>query len=221
MFVGHYSASFLGKAAAPRAPLWVLLLAAQLVDVAWALLVLLGVERVSLDPTLPSNPLVLEHMPYTHSLVGAFAWAGLAFVVASRLPRLGGGGAASLAIAAVVLSHWVLDLVVHRPDLTLFASEPRLGLALWDRPLLAYGLEIALLAGAAAVYATRARIDGRARRGLVRGIGALVALQTVGMLGPPPSSTTALALMMLTIFLAVAWVAKRAEDRLAVPAQRS
>ncbi len=92
MFVGHYSASFLGQTLAPRVPLWVFLLAAQLVDVAWALFILLGVERFHLDPSLASNPLVLEYMPYTHSLVGTVAWAGLAAAVVSDALRHGASG---------------------------------------------------------------------------------------------------------------------------------
>src|SRR5690606_33674329 len=67
MFVGHYAPALVAKAVEPRVPLWALFLAVQLVDVAWALLVLLGVERAHLDATLASNPLALDHMPFTHS----------------------------------------------------------------------------------------------------------------------------------------------------------
>ncbi len=144
MFVGHYSASFLGKAAAPRVPLWVFLLAAQLVDVAWAIFILLGVERFHLDPSLPSNPLVLEHMPYTHSLVATVAWALAAGAVVAVATR-GDALRAAVATALVVCSHWVLDVLVHRPDMTLTGGEPRLGLALWNFPLLAFAVEIACL----------------------------------------------------------------------------
>src|SRR5689334_6249769 len=117
MFVGHYGASFLGKAAAPRVPLWVLLLAAQLVDVAWAVFILLGIERFHLDPSLPSNPLVLEHMPYTHSLVGTVAWAALAAGLVAASARFGDGRRAAVVTALVVASHWALDVLVHRADM--------------------------------------------------------------------------------------------------------
>ena len=99
MLAGHYSAAFLAKTAAPRTPLWLLALAVQLVDVLWAGFVLLGVERLRLDPSLPSNPLVLEYMPYTHSLVGTLLWAGIAgFAVRRWL----GSTAAAWAVAAAV-----------------------------------------------------------------------------------------------------------------------
>ena len=214
MFVGHYSASFLGKALAPRVPLWVFLLAAQLVDVAWVVFVLLGVERFHLDPTLPSNPLVLDHMPYTHSLLGTLAWAAAAAAIVAARPRFGTARAA-LAVAFVVCSHWVLDVLVHRPDMTLFGGEPRLGLALWNWPLLAYGTELALLAGAAAFSVTHRRVGADERRAIARGVGGLVVLQTLIVFGPLPPSPTAMVFSGLASFLGVTWVGARLERRLA------
>jgi hypothetical protein len=213
MFVGHYSASFLGKAAAPRVPLWVFILAAQLVDVAWAIFILTGIERFHLDPTLPSNPLVLEHMPYTHSLVATLAWAALAAVAVAAAGY--GSGRAALAVAAVVTSHWLLDVLVHRPDMTITGSEPKLGLGLWNQPTLAFALEILFLAGAAAIYTTTARPDEKTRRAVFRGVLVLIALQTATMYGPIPPSPTALVLSVLTTFIVVTWLTARAERALA------
>jgi hypothetical protein len=213
MFVGHYSSAFIGKRLAPQVPLWVLLLAAQLVDVAWALFVLIGIERFSLDPSLPSNPLVLEYMPFTHSLIGAIAWGVLGGAIVLATPRLGGTLAAAAIAGLVVVSHWVLDLVVHRPDLTLFGVDPKLGLGLWNLPLTAFAVEIAVLVAAAAWYARGA--SAAARRAVARGVGVLIVLQVVTMLGPVPPSTAALALSMLVTFCALAWAAARGERRLA------
>jgi membrane-bound metal-dependent hydrolase YbcI (DUF457 family) len=213
MFVGHYSASFVGKAYAPRVPFWVLLLAAQLVDVAWASFVLLGIERFHLDPSLPSNALVLDYMPFTHSLVATLAWAGLAAVLVSARPDFATGRAARI-VALVVCSHWLLDVLVHRPDMTLW-GEPRFGLALWDRPVLAYVVEIGCLAGAAAFYATSGRVGADERRLLVRSVAALVLLQTFSVLGPAPTAPTALVLTTLGVFLVIPCVAARLERGLA------
>ncbi len=210
MFVGHYSASFLGKAAAPRVPLWMFLVAAQLVDVAWAIFVLAGIERFHLDPTLPSNPLVLDFMPYTHSLVATVGWAALAAGALWTVPRFRCTTAA-IAVALVVCSHWVLDVLVHRPDMTLAGGDPRLGLALWDRPVLAYALEVALLAGAAVFALLRRDAHAAERRAVVNGVAILVALQTFTVLGPVPPDPTAMALSVLATFVAVAWAAARAE----------
>jgi len=213
MFVGHYGASFVGKAFAPRVPFWALLLAAQLVDVAWAVLILLGIERFHLDPTLASNPLVLDYMPYTHSLVATAAWGGLAAAGVLALLRIHSARAA-VVVALVVGSHWVLDVLVHRPDMTLWGGA-RLGLALWDRPLAAYLVEIAFLVAAAAFYGAHAHVDADERRMLVRSVGALVLFHTASVLGPAPPSATALVLSVLTTFLLIAWAAARIERRLA------
>ena len=211
MFVGHYGASFLGKAAAPRVPLWVLLLAAQLVDIAWAVFILLGVERFRLDPTLPSNPLVLEYMPYTHSLLGTLAWAALAgAAVIALLPRIGTARAA-VVTGLVVCSHWALDVLVHRPDMTLAGGEPRLGLGLWNRPLLAYLVEIAFLVGAAAFSLAQRDSGTHERRAVMRGVGALVVLQTLSVLGPLPPSPAIMVVSLLATFLLIAWAGARIE----------
>jgi hypothetical protein len=213
MFVGHYSASFLGKAAAPRVPLWIFLLAAQLVDVVWVVLILTGWERFHLDPSLPSNPLVLEHMPYTHSLLGTFGWAALAALAVAAAPRYGSARAA-ITVALVVISHWVLDVVVHRPDMTITGGEPRLGLGLWNQPTLAFALEVLLLAGAAGIYTVSARVSEPTRRAVIRGVMILIALQTFTTLGPIPPSPTAMVLSVLATFIAVSYAAARTERRL-------
>lgn len=187
MLAGHYRAAFLAKTAAPRTPLWLLALAVQLVDVLWAGFVLFGVERLRLDPSLPSNPLVLEYMPYTHSLVGTLLWAGIAgFLVRRWL----GSAAAAWAVAAAVASHWPLDVIVHRPDITLWGAEPKLGLGIW-KPAAALVLELGLLIGAALVCLRSGAIPA-SRVGVV----VLAALQLVTTLAPPalgPSGVAATA----------------------------
>src|SRR5262245_58994693 len=136
-----------------------LLVAVQLVDIAWAILVLLGVERVRIVPGLPSNPLVLEHMPFTHGLVATAAWASAAYLFTRS--RVGDRGA--LVVAAAVASHWLCDLLVHRRDLPLLAGEPKLGLGLWDVPALAFALEASILLGAA-WWCVRNGVVARPRR---------------------------------------------------------
>src|SRR5258705_9871783 len=81
MFVGHYSAALAAKAAEPGAPFWTYVIGAQLLDIGWSGLVMGGVERVSFDPNLPGSTLVLEHMPWTHSLPSALLWSVAAALV--------------------------------------------------------------------------------------------------------------------------------------------
>ena len=129
MFVGHYGPSFAGKGMRKSIPLWVLFIAVQLLDVFWSIFVLLGIEKVRIVPGITAaNPLDLYYMPYTHSLVGAMLWALGAALVYYVWRRADGWGAATL-VGAAVFSHWVLDVVVHRPDMPLYDNSLRLA---WD-----------------------------------------------------------------------------------------
>src|SRR5260370_29501322 len=122
MFTGHYGPSFAANALdeEKRLPLWLLFIAVQFVDILWAIFVLLGIEKVRIVPGFTaSSPLDLYYMPYTHILVGALDWSLLTFVVCQMVPRLRGMRRGAI-LAAAVFSHWILDLIVHRPDLSLY-----------------------------------------------------------------------------------------------------
>lgn len=140
MFVGHYGVSFAAKRMEGSIPLWVLFLAVQFLDVLWAPLVLAGVEKVRIVPGITaSNPLDLYYMPYTHSLVAALFWsvaAGLAWRFLARAPD----PRPALVVGMAVFSHWILDFVVHRPDLPVYDDAAKIGLGLWNHPALAFGL---------------------------------------------------------------------------------
>ncbi len=205
MFVGHYGVSFAAKKGDDSIPLWVLFLAVQLLDVVWAPLVLLGVEKVRIVPGFTAtNPLDLYFMPYTHSLVAALLWSAAAaatYRLLGRSSRL----RASLLVGVAVFSHWVLDFVVHRPDLPLFDDSAKIGLGLWNRPLLAFGLEAALLLGGVVLF-----LGHRAGRGVPLVVFSLMmlAIQAYIFFGPPPVSDVAIAVTALgayTVFALVIW----------------
>ena len=122
MFAGHYAAALAAKAAEPKAPMWTLVAAAQLVDIGWAALVMAGIERGRIDPTLPGSSFVLEHMPWTHSLPAAIACALAATLLSKTILRLSTG--AAIAIGAVVFSHWLLALISNSiPKVRSWASH--------------------------------------------------------------------------------------------------
>src|SRR4051812_15459513 len=160
MFVGHYSAALAAKTAEPRAPLWTYVIACQLIDVGWSALITTGAEKVRVDPSLPGSSLDLYQMPWTHSLPGALAWsvaAGLLAVWALKLPRRAG-----VFVGLAVFSHWILDLLVHRPDLELWFGGTKVGFALWNYPVPEEALEIGLLAIAGVFWAAQRVRQGRA-----------------------------------------------------------
>lgn len=208
MFVGHYGPSFAIKALRPAIPLWLLFIAVQLVDVAWAVLVLLGVEKVRIVPGITaSNPLDLYFMPYTHSLVAAILWSvGVALLV--RLsPRVTIRSAAAW-IGVAVFSHWVLDFLVHRPDLPLYDDTMKMGLGLWNYPAVALSLEAVLLFGGMILYLRATEpLNALGRFGLpVFGV-VMLAIQTYVFFGPPPASPAAAAATALVTYAAFAAVA--------------
>ena len=216
MFIGHWAPA-LAAAAHPRAPkLGTLFVAAQLVDWGFSALLLTGAERMRVVPGITAmNPMDLYDMPYTHSLVGCAAWAlGFAALVwVARRDSLAAGIA-----GAVVLSHWLLDLIVHRPDLTLTGSPPKLGLGLWNHPLIEMPLELALTFGALTFYLSRTR--GPALPAIVLGA-VLLALQLVNWFGPVASEVTPetsyLAFFAFGLATLAAWWLGK--TRMAVPAK--
>jgi membrane-bound metal-dependent hydrolase YbcI (DUF457 family) len=158
MFVGHYGVGFAIKKSEPGVPLWVLFIAVQFLDVLWAPFVLLGIEKVRIVPGITaSSPLDLYYMPFTHSLPGALGWSLLAFLL-YRLFRPRDTARAALLVGAAVFSHWVLDLIVHRPDLPLYDNHAKVG-SIVEPARVAFALEALVLFAGAALYSARAADD--------------------------------------------------------------
>jgi membrane-bound metal-dependent hydrolase YbcI (DUF457 family) len=207
MFIGHYGASFGAKAHSPSIPLWLLFLAVQFVDILWSLFVLLGIEKVRIVPGITAtNPFDLYYMPYTHSLDGALFWS-IAAALAYRFFRPTHRWLAATVVGAAVFSHWILDLIVHRPDLALYDDSHKVGLGLWNYPAPAFLLEIALLVGGLAWYlhATVAK-DSVGRYGMAIFCAVATAMQAYVFFGPPPVSDTAFALTALGLYFSFAVV---------------
>ena len=208
MFTGHYSFSFAGKALARkgerRIPLWLLFLAVQWIDVMWSIFVLLGIEKVRIVPGITaSNALDLYYMPYTHSLLGVLCWSVVAYVVCQLVPGLR-GVRTGLIMAAAVFSHWILDLIVHRPDLALYDSVGKMGFGLWNYRGAAFALEMGVLFGGAAILYRTAMHRAR----LVVFVIFLAALQVFGtFFFPPPPDDHAAAMTALSSYIVLAFAA--------------
>ena len=133
MFLGHYAVALATKRAAPATSLGTLFLASVFIDLLWAALLLTGIERARVDASIVGlSPLVFEHYPVSHSLLMVIVWGlllgGLYFAVARD--RRG-----AITVAVLVVSHWLLDALAHRPDLPLVpGGEARIGLSLWNVP---------------------------------------------------------------------------------------
>jgi len=226
MFAGHYSAALAAKAVEPRAPLWTYVIGCQLLDVGWSVLIMTGVERASVDPSLPGSGLVLEHMPWTHSLPAALIWSLCAAVAVRWALKLPWRVAAFVGLT--VFSHWLLDLAVHRPDLELWFGGSKVGFGLWNYPVPEQAVEIGLLAIAGAFWAGQRVHAGQTVWPAALFLGLLVAIQIVGMIMPPGGGHLQMGLMALTAYLAIgviAWLVDRGQadvaDRLPAGAARA
>lgn len=213
MFIGHFAPALLAATHKDAPSLPLLFVAAQFVDWLFFAFLLTGTEAMRLTPGISvMNPLDLYHMPYTHSLAGSAGFAvlfgGLVWLVTKN--RTG-----AIIAAIVVLSHWFLDLIVHVPDLTLAGSDPKLGLGLWNHPMIEMPLELALTFGALWLYA-RARKPRRVPLLTLGGI--MLALQLFNWFGPvEPEVTTGTSLLAFVAFGLItlaAWWAARGEARL-------
>ena len=143
-------------------------------------------------------------MPYTHSLLAAVAWSAAAYVGWRLWGARGAAAGAAAAVGWAVLSHWILDAVVHRPDLPLYDNTAKVGLGLWNQPIAAFALESILLLGGVALY-VRTRKERRTAVWIFAA--AMLAAHTIAFFGAPPETPTMAALMAFGAYLVFAAVA--------------
>ena len=223
MFLGHYGLALAIKRVEPKVSLGTLFIAAQLVDLLWGGFLLLGWEHVRILPD--DNPLLTLQFydyPISHSLIGALAWGAVVAALYYSWPTRDTTRhwQAAALVGAVVASHWLLDLVVHLPDLPLAGNDPpKFGLGLWRHLGLSVGLELLVLGLGLALYAR-----GRSRRHPLRPIRlAIVLVLLVGgylasLWGPPPPSVPAIGVSVVLLLLIAGALAAWA-DQAATPAE--
>jgi hypothetical protein len=205
MFIGHFGVGFGAKAAARNVSLGTLLLAAQFLDLLWPTLLLLGVETVEIRPgATVLTPLDFTSYPISHSLVMVLLW-GLLFMMIYRL--ISKKSAAAIVVGLLVVSHWLLDLLVHRPDLPLYPGDsPHVGLGLWNMPVEAHILEGLIFGVGLFFYLRTTRSKNPVGRWSMWGLVVfLVGIHISNMIGPPPPSVTAVAWVSQLQWLIVLW----------------
>jgi membrane-bound metal-dependent hydrolase YbcI (DUF457 family) len=117
MFIGHFGVALAARRLAPRTSLATLIAASQTLDILWPAFLLVGLEHCRVAPGITRvQPLDFYDYPFTHGLVMAVFWA-LLFALIYHLVRKYAAGA--LVVGGLIISHWFLDWVVHRPDLPL------------------------------------------------------------------------------------------------------
>ena len=207
MFLGHFAAALAAKRAAPRASLGWLVAACQLPDLVWPVFLLTGVERARIDPgNTAFTPLAFDYYPWSHSLLLVVIWG---FALATLYGMRGGARRESFVLGALVVSHWLLDWITHRPDLPLAPGMGlRFGLGLWNSVVATVVVESALFVAAVWVYSRATSPSDRVGRWAWVGFVVLLgAIDVANIMGPPPPSITAVAVSALAMWLLVLWAA--------------
>jgi FtsH-binding integral membrane protein len=193
MFLGHYGAGLSFKKAAPPISLGLFFIAVQFLDLLWPTFLLLHIEHVQIttDKSQPI-PLVFTDYPYSHSLLMALLWSAL-FLVVYWLAKKNLRNAVILGLA--VFSHWVLDLIVHLPDLPLYpGSSVKLGLELWRFPVVTAVIEGLIFFVGLFLYLRSTKAKNRTGS-IVLWVLVILLLVShiVNLFSPPPPSVEAIA----------------------------
>lgn len=204
MFVGHLAVALAAKRTSPRTPLSWLVGASFGLDLLWPVLLLAGAEIVRVDPgNTAFTPLDFESYPWSHSLLMVAAWAILAGALAWR--RLGASGGGVL-VGVVLVSHWLLDVVSHRPDLPFWPGGPEVGLGLWNSIPATLLLEGALFVIGVELYRRGTVARDAAGRWALAGLVALTGVIWIsGPWSPPPPGAQAIASVGLAMWLFPPW----------------
>lgn len=205
MLIGHFGVGFAAKRVSREVSLGTLLMASQFIDLIWPLLLLLGLERVEIDPgNTAFTPLDFVYYPITHSLFSVVVWAILFGVVYYFIKKR---ITAAVTLGALVVSHWCLDLVVHGPDLPLLPwSDLKVGLGLWNSVPLSILIESLIFATGAFVYFKTTRsLNWKGRVSLWSLLIFLTVIYLMNIFGPPPTSARSIGWIGLAQWLLVAW----------------
>ena len=205
MFIGHYGAGFAGKKIDNQPSLGTMFFAAQFLDLLWPIFILLGIEKVKIEPGLmAANPLDFTFYPYTHSLFFTVIW-GILFGAVYFLVRKNLKG--SILLGSLVLSHWVLDLIVHRPDLPIFPwSDLKVGLGLWNSVPVSFILEVLIFSTGAFFYISATKAKNKTGNFALWGlIIFLLVIYIANVFGSAPPSVEAIGIAGLSQWIIIAW----------------
>jgi len=202
MFIGHFAIGLLTKKNNQLPSLAMMFIAVQLLDLIWPILVLLGIETLSIDPgNTKLTPLDFEYYPYSHSLFMSLLWGlllGLIYFLFTKNKK------GSWILGALVLSHWVLDFITHRPDLPISPfTDLKVGLGLWNYPVVEIILEVLLFGAGVYLYFKYAKPRRKVSFWIL--IGFLLLIHLLNLFGPPPPNAMAVAWSAVLMWLIIIW----------------
>jgi len=206
MFIGHFGVGFASKKVAKKVSLGTLFLAAQFVDILWPILLIFGIERVEIDPgNTAFTPLNFIYYPFTHSLLAAIFWAvlfGFTYYLIKKDLK------SAVWCSLLVPSHWILDLLTHRPDLPLYpgGNSPMLGVGLWNSVYATLIIEIGIFLTGIYLYLRATKPKNKTGFfSLWALIIFLLLVYFINVFGPAPDSVDSIGYVGLSQFLLIAW----------------
>jgi len=207
MFIGHFALGFALKRAAPRANLGWLIASVSFLDLVWPIFVLTDIERVEVDQgNTVFTPLDFVFYPYSHSLAAALIWSVIFAAVYLVFSKYKTG---SVVAAVGVLSHWILDAIVHRPDLPLYpGSERKIGFGVWDSFPATLVIEIAMFGLGVWLYSASTKAADRiGKYAYFAFVIFLILVYFANAFAPPPPNATAVAIVATLAWLFPFWAA--------------
>lgn len=208
MFLGHFAVGLAAKRLAPQVSLAAWFMAVQLADLVWPVLLFFGLERVRIAPGITAfTPLDFYWYPITHSLAGITLWAAVfsgLWLLKRRMPRFDvpDRRRAAVLLGAAVVSHWILDVVAHRPDMPVLPNGPFVGLGLWYSVAATLIVELGMF-GAALLLYVRGGFPGARRPSFWLLVGLLLVAYLGAAFGPPPPDVETLAWTALSLWLLI------------------
>ena len=205
MFLGHHAVALAAKHFSPRSSLTVLLAGALLLDLLWPIFLLAGAEQVAIEPgNTAVTPLKFVSYPWSHSLLACIGWAALFGGIYFALTRYRAG---TICVAFCVISHWLLDVASHGPDVPLYPGDsPHVGLGLWNSIAATMTVELALFITGLILYIRNTR--ARNAWGIISiafYVVAMLLFYVANIFGPPPPSARALSWFALISWLLIPW----------------
>lgn len=202
MFIGHFAIGLLAKKNNALPSLAMMFIAVQLLDLIWPVLVLFGIESLSIDPgNTKLTHLSFDFYPYSHSLLAAFFWSVLLGTCYFLFTKNRKG---SLILGGLVMSHWILDFITHRPDLPLSPfTETKVGLGLWNYPILEIFLELLVFGVGAFLYFKTPNFKRKIAFWIL--IIFLLVVHLMNLYGPPPPNIMAVAWSANLMWIIIIW----------------
>lgn len=205
MFIGHFGVGLAAKKIDSKPSLGTLFMASQFIDLLWPIFLILELEKVKIDPgNTAFTPLDFIYYPFSHGFVSVLIWSVLFGIVYYFIRK---NVKTSILLGSLVMSHWILDLITHRPDLPLMPwSELKVGLGLWNHVIITLVIELLIFSAGAYLYIKTTR--AKTKKGTISLWSLLIFLTIVYLMnvfGDPPPSEGALGYVGLSMWLLVAW----------------